>query len=132
MGRDKRTRQSPNPAPHCNIELAYSHSTTSTQHIKNERDHSDSPPPVLSQLRTTDEEGSSVSRMQRIESARAAWRNRDQSRLEESWMSLDLFDRLQRGRLSVDLQGTSRVQVTPGYVQRDRPPGYAPDRLPRR
>ena len=46
-----------------------------------------------------------ISKMKRIESARATWRLKEQNKLEESWMSLDMFERHQRGRLSVDLQG---------------------------
>ncbi len=47
----------------------------------------------------------SLSKMGKIESARASWRKKEQSKLEQSWMSLDLFDRSQRGRLSLDFQG---------------------------
>ena len=59
-------------------------------------------------LRSSDDTGLSLSKMKKIESARSAWRQKEQSKLEESWMSLDMFERHQRGRLSMDLQGTAR------------------------
>lgn len=66
------------------------------------------------QLKTTDETGESLSKMKKIESARSAWRSNEQNKLEESWMSLDLFERHQQGRLSIDMQGQfllCRMQV---------------------
>lgn len=46
-----------------------------------------------------------VSRMKQIESTRALRRKRQEFSLEESWTSLDLFNRCQRGRISFDIQG---------------------------
>ncbi len=45
--------------------------------------------------------------MQQIESARSEWRKQQQLHLEESWTSLNLFDRSQKGRISMDLQSES-------------------------
>lgn len=42
--------------------------------------------------------------MKQIESARAQWRKKEELRLEESWTSLNLFDRSQKGRISMDLE----------------------------
>ena len=42
--------------------------------------------------------------MQQIASARSEWREKQELKLEESWTSLDIFDRHQRGRISVDLE----------------------------
>lgn len=52
-----------------------------------------------------DLEPSGMTPMERIESARAEWRKKQQFNLEESWTSLNLFDRSQKGRISLDLQG---------------------------
>ncbi|ELU03431.1 hypothetical protein CAPTEDRAFT_135076 [Capitella teleta] len=43
--------------------------------------------------------------LERIESARSQWRKKQEYNLEESWTSLNLFDRSQKGRISLDLQG---------------------------
>ena len=45
-----------------------------------------------------------LSNMQRIESARAQWRQKEEARLEESWNALSQFDRNQKTRLSLDLE----------------------------
>jgi len=37
---------------------------------------------------------------------RAKWNLKPEQNLEESWLSLSLFNRFQKGRLSVDLEGT--------------------------
>ena len=49
--------------------------------------------------------------MRQIETARAQWRKQEQSNLEESWTSLNKFDRSQRGRISLDLESKSIVVV---------------------
>jgi hypothetical protein len=46
-----------------------------------------------------------LSRMKQIESTRALRRKRQEFSLEESWTSLDLFNRCQKGRISFDIQG---------------------------
>ena len=50
--------------------------------------------------------------MKQIESARAQWRKQEQSHLEESWTSLNMFDRSQRGRISLDLESMYTIIVT--------------------
>ena len=50
--------------------------------------------------------------MKQIESARAQWRKEEQSHLEESWTSLNMFDRSQRGRISLDFQSKYIILVT--------------------
>lgn len=50
-------------------------------------------------------EDSGTPRMRQIESARAQWRQKEQLRLEESWTSLNLFERSHKGRLSIDMEG---------------------------
>ena len=47
--------------------------------------------------------------MRQIETARAQWRKHEQSNLEESWTSLNMFDRSQRGRISLDLESKNIV-----------------------
>ena len=44
-------------------------------------------------------------RMKQIESARAQWRKQQQNQLEESWTSLNVFDKSHKGRLSMDMEG---------------------------
>lgn len=41
------------------------------------------------------------------ENARAKWNLKREKSLEESWLSLTLFNRFQKGRLSIDLEGTT-------------------------
>ena len=50
------------------------------------------------------EDVDAVPRMKKIESARATWRKQEQNRLEESWSSLNVFERSHKGRLSVDME----------------------------
>ena len=45
-----------------------------------------------------------VTPMQQIESARNQWRKAEEFKLEESWTNLNLFDRSQKGRISLDLE----------------------------
>ena len=49
-------------------------------------------------------EDGSLTPMQQIESARSQWRKKEELKLEESWTSLNLFDRSQKGRISLDLE----------------------------
>ena len=53
--------------------------------------------------------------MKQIEMARQQWRHLEERNLEKSWTSLDLFDRSQKGRISIDLESKYRS----GIVSRD-------------
>jgi hypothetical protein len=43
--------------------------------------------------------------MQKIKENRSKWRENQKKNLEESWGSLNMFDRQQKGRISMDLDG---------------------------
>ena len=45
-----------------------------------------------------------MSRMQQIESARKQWRKKEEMKLEESWSSLNIFNKLHKGRISLDVE----------------------------
>lgn len=45
-----------------------------------------------------------LSRMQQIESARKQWRQKEEKKLEESWSSLSIFNKLHKGRISLDVE----------------------------
>ena len=62
-------------------------------------------------LEREDEPTENLTPMQQIESARNKWRKKETFNLEESWTSLNLFDRLQKGRISMDLEGTKRLSI---------------------
>ena len=55
-------------------------------------------------LRTIFPEGSNTP-MQRIQKNRSKWRENPSMNLEESWGSLSQFNKNQRGRLSLDMDG---------------------------
>lgn len=42
--------------------------------------------------------------MKQIEANRAQWRKKEEMQLEESWTSLNLFNRSQKGRLSIEIE----------------------------
>ena len=52
-----------------------------------------------------EEEEEEEAPMKQIESARSKWRKQADASLEESWSSLNLFDRSHRGRISTDMEG---------------------------
>lgn len=52
--------------------------------------------------RDEDLEEKPLTPMKQIESARALWRQKEEFKLEESWTSLNLFERSHKGRLSID------------------------------
>ena len=56
--------------------------------------------------------------MKQIESARLSRRPRRELTLEESWTSLSVFNQMQKGRISLDLQGQS---VSQGYSRSNEP-----------
>jgi hypothetical protein len=58
-----------------------------------------------------DEGEEGMTPLERIESARAQWRHKREYNLEESWTSLNLFDRSQKGRISLDLQGLIGLDI---------------------
>ena len=45
-----------------------------------------------------------MSRMQQIESSRKQWRQKEEKKLEESWSSLNIFNKLHKGRISLDVE----------------------------
>lgn len=47
--------------------------------------------------------------MQKIKENRSKWRENQKKNLEESWGSLTMFDRQQKGRISMDLDGNKRI-----------------------
>ena len=53
--------------------------------------------------------------MKQIESARLSRRPKRELTLEESWTSLSVFNQMQKGRISLDLQGQS-VKVIQGQA----------------
>ncbi|KAI0234957.1 hypothetical protein LSAT2_014682 [Lamellibrachia satsuma] len=67
-------------------------------------------------LDDVDDEKRHMTPMKQIESARAQWRKEEQSHLEESWTSLNMFDRSQRGRISLDFQ----KDILDEYLMSDR------------
>ncbi|XP_064624370.1 katanin-interacting protein-like isoform X2 [Lineus longissimus] len=58
--------------------------------------------------------------MTRIETARQKWRKQHSLSLEESWTSLNLFDKNQRGRISIDMQGDALDSYLPADVKKER------------
>jgi hypothetical protein len=49
--------------------------------------------------------------MKKIQQNRAKWRDSQKKNLEESWGSLNMFDRHQKGRISMDLDGIIYCQI---------------------
>lgn len=64
----------------------------------------DKKPPVVSK---DGKDGDSATPMKKIQQNRAKWRDSQKKNLEESWGSLNMFDRHQKGRISMDLDGTN-------------------------
>lgn len=62
----------------------------------------DKKPPVASR---EVKESDSATPMKKIQQNRAKWRDSQKKNLEESWGSLNMFDRHQKGRISMDLDG---------------------------
>lgn len=62
----------------------------------------DKKPPVASR---EGKESDSATPMKKIQQNRAKWRDSQKKNLEESWGSLNMFDRHQKGRISMDLDG---------------------------
>ncbi|XP_078316471.1 katanin-interacting protein-like isoform X4 [Crassostrea virginica] len=60
----------------------------------------DKKPPVVSK---DGKDGDSATPMKKIQQNRAKWRDSQKKNLEESWGSLNMFDRHQKGRISMDL-----------------------------
>lgn len=64
----------------------------------------------------------------RENNARAKWNLKREKSLEESWLSLTLFNRFQKGRLSIDLEGIAcfflNIYMT-SLVSLFHNPGYA-------
>ncbi|CAH1795086.1 unnamed protein product [Owenia fusiformis] len=56
------------------------------------------------------------SQMKRIENSRNKWRKEEELKLEESWSSLNLFNKSQRGRICLDMQG----DVMDEYLEKRR------------
>lgn len=50
-----------------------------------------------------------VTPLQKIQQKRGKWRENQKRDLEESWGSLNMFDRHQKGRLSMDLDGNTGI-----------------------
>lgn len=66
----------------------------------------DKKPPVASR---EVKESDSATPMKKIQQNRAKWRDSQKKNLEESWGSLNMFDRHQKGRISMDLDGNNII-----------------------
>ena len=58
-----------------------------------------------------EEELDEVTPMQQIQKKRSRWRTKQSEDLEDTWGSLNLFNKSHRGRLSLDMAGNLALRV---------------------
>ena len=71
--------------------------------------------------------------MQKIKENRSKWRENQKKNLEESWGSLTMFDRQQKGRISMDLDGIELCQCififNSGITMSQKGSGWSSERI---
>ena len=71
-----------------------------------------------------DEEQDQVTPMQQIQKKRSKWRTKQAEDLEDTWGSLNLFNKSHRGRLSLDMAGERSLSYFPVVLLCFRSPAW--------